>query len=318
MSAPMTLSNCDEIIEFIPAFVLGALDADEAARVAAHITNCPRCRTEAESFRDVVGLLPYASGALTPPPRVKRQLFARIAAAHDDASTETAPASRPMAMPRSTRPGRWVLPAFAAMLALIIGLGTAAFEARGRADRLAVQLASNQQMLRSMELQIAGVRQTATIVEAQLRASVRELDETRLQLAKSQQEIQALRTSERQDEQLVSFIAAPQTVSRPLGTTERAPDDASARMFMQPGHNRLVLMIYGLKSAEPGKLYRLWLAKGNQPIAIGVVTVGPDGVAEFVVDAPEPMDAYDQVMITLDEVDTAAQPSEEVIFEANL
>jgi hypothetical protein len=89
-------------------------------------------------------------------------------------------------------------------------------------------------------------------------------------------------------------------------------------MFMQPGHNRLVLMMYGLKSAEPGKMYRLWLAKGNQPIAIGVVTVGPGGVAEFVVDAPEPMDAYDQVMITLDDVDTTAQPSEEVIFEANL
>ncbi len=300
----MTLSNCDEILELVPAFVLGALDADEAARVAAHITNCPRCRAEAESFRDVVGLLPYASGALNPPPRVKRQLFARIAAAYDDASTETALASRPTAMPRSARSGRWVMPAFAVMLALIIGLGTAVFEARGRADRLAAQLAFNQQALHSMELQIAEVRQTATAVEAKL--------------AKSQQEIQALRTSERQDEQLVSFIAAPQTVSRSLGTTERAPDDASARMFMQPGHNRLVLMIYGLKSAEPGKLYRLWLAKGNQPIAIGVVTVGPGGVAEFVVDAPEPMDAYDQVMITLDEVDTTAQPSEEVIFEANL
>lgn len=314
----MTLSNCDEIIELIPAFVLGALDADEAARVAAHITTCPRCRAEAESFREVVGLLPYASGALNPPPRVKRQLFARIAAASDDAPTKTAPASRPTAMPRSTRTGRWVLPAFAAMLALIIGLGTAVFEARGRADQIAAQLASNQQMLRSMELQVASVRQTATALETQLLVSLRELDDTRMQLAKSQQEIQVLRTSERQDEQLVSFIAAPQTVSRPLGTTERAPDEASARMFMQPGHNRLVLMIYGLKSAEPGKMYRLWLAKGNQPIAIGVVTVGPDGAAEFVVDAPEPMDAYDQVMITLDEADTAAQPSEEVIFEANL
>lgn len=318
MSALMTLSNCDEIIELIPAFVLGALDADEAARVAAHITTCPRCRTEAESFREVVGLLPYASGALNPPPRVKRQLFARIAAASDDAPAKTASASRPTAMPRSTRAGRWVLPAFAAMLALIIGLGTAVFEARGRADQITAQLASNQQMLRSMELQMDGLRQTATALETQLLVSLRELDDTRIQLVKSQQEVQALRTSERQDEQLVSFIAAPQTVSRPLGTTERAPDEASARMFMQPGHNRLVLMIYGLKSAEPGKMYRLWLAKGNQPIAIGVVTVGPDGVTEFVVDAPEPMDAYDQVMITLDEADTAAQPSEEVIFEANL
>ncbi|MGQ9547767.1 MAG: anti-sigma factor domain-containing protein [Roseiflexus sp.] len=314
----MTLSKCDEIVERIPAFVLGALDADEAAQVAAHIMSCPRCRAEAESFRDVVGLLPYASGALDPPPRVKRQLFARIAAANDDASTKTAPALRPMAMPRPIRLDRWVLPAFAAMLVLIIGLGTAVFEARGRADQLAAQLAFNQQTVRAMELQIAEVRQTAAAVEAQLLASLRELDDTRIQLAKSQQEIQALRTVGREYDQLVSFIVAPQTVSQPLGTTEHAPDEAHARMFMQPGHNRLVLIMYGLRSAEPGKVYRLWLAKGNQPIAIGVVTVGPDGVAEFVIDAPEPMDAYDQVMVTLDEADTAAQPSEEVIFEANL
>lgn len=37
----MTLSTCDEIIELIPAFVLGALDADEAARVATHVAACP-------------------------------------------------------------------------------------------------------------------------------------------------------------------------------------------------------------------------------------------------------------------------------------
>lgn len=312
----MTLSTCDEIIELIPAFVLGALDADEAARVATHVAACPRCRAEAESFRDVVGLLPYAAGALEPPPHVKRQLFARIAAVSEN---PVAPAAqRPQ---RSTvRPpmSGWVIPTLALMLALIVGLGAAMVEARGRADQLAAELAANRQTLRSMEAQIAELRQTAQAVEAQLIAAQRELEETRTQLVASQRELQEMQASGGKDEQLVSFIAAPQTVSRPLGTTERAPEQASARMFMQPGHNRLVLLIYGLKSAEPGKVYRLWLAKGDQAIAIGTVTVEPDGVAEFVVDAPEPMDAYDQVMITLDKVDTAARPSEEVIFEANL
>lgn len=313
----MTLSNCDEIIELIPAFVLGALDADDAARVATHVAACSRCRAEAESFRDVVGLLPYAAGSLEPPPHVKRQLFARIAAASDHPVTSTV--QRPQrSTVRSPLSGRWVVPALALMLALIVGLGAATFEARGRADALAAELAANRQTLRSLEVQIAEMRQAAQAVEAQLIAAQRELDETRIQLAASQRELREIQASGSKDEQLVSFIAAPQTVSQLLGTTERAPEKASARMFMQPGHNRLVLLIYGLKSAEPGKVYRLWLAKGNQAIAIGTVTVGPDSVAEFVVDAPEPMDAYDQVMITLDEVDTAAQPSEEVIFEANL
>ncbi len=313
----MTLPNCDEIIELIPAFVLGALDADEAARVAAHVAACPRCRAEAESFRDVMGLLPYAAGSLDPPPHVKRQLFARIAAVSENSSTyAVAQPRRPAA--RTSLPGRWFAPMLAIMLALIVGLGAVTFEARGRADAMAAELATNRQIMRSMEAQIAEVRQTAQTAQMQLAASQRELNETRIQLAASQRELQEIQASSSTDEQLVSFIAAPQTVSQLLGTTERAPEEASARMFMQPGHNRLVLLIYGLKSAESGKVYRLWLAKEDQAIAIGTVTVGPDGVAEFVVDAPEPMDAYNQVMITLDEVDTAAQPSEEVIFEANL
>lgn len=313
----MTLPNCDEMIDLIPAFVLGALDPDEAARVATHIAACPRCRTEAESFRDTMGLLPYAAGAIDPPPHVKRQLFARIAAASENSVTQ--PVQQPQRRTaRAPLPWRWFAPALALVLALIIGLGAVTFEARGRADQLAADLAANRQMLRSMEAQIAEARQTAQTVQAQLVASQRALNETRVQLAASQQELQKIQASIGKDEQLVAFIAAPQTVSQLLGTTDRAPEEASARMFMQPGHNRLALLIYGLKSAEPGKVYRLWLAKGGQAIAIGTVTVGPDGVAEFVVDAPEPMDAYDQVMITLDEIDTIAQPSEEVIFEANL
>lgn len=313
----MTPSTCDDIIELIPAFVLGALDAHDAARVASHVAACPRCRAEAESFRDTVELLPYAAGAIDPPPRVKRQLLARIATANDNSSTHTVQPQRTTTV-RTPSQGRWFAPALAIMLALILGLGAATFEARGRADQLAAELVTNRQMLRAMEAQVVEVRQTAQAVQAQLAASQRELNETRVQLAASQRELQEIQASTGKEDQLVSFIAAPQTVSQLLGTTERAPDEASARMFMQPGHNRLVLLIYGLKSAEPGKVYRLWLAKGNQATAIGTVTIGPDGVAEFVVDAPEPMDAYDQVMITLDEVDTVAQPSEEVIFEANL
>lgn len=314
----MTSSTCDDIIELIPAFVLGALDAHDATRAAAHIATCPRCRAEAESFRDTVGLLPYAAGAIDPPPRVKRQLLARIAAENENTSSSATSKRQSMTSLPPFIPGRWFAPVAALMLVLLVGLSVATFEARGRADQLAAELVANRQVMREMEAQIVEVRQTAQTIQVQLAASQRELNETRAQLAASQRELQEIQASGSNDGQLVSFIAAPQTVSQLLGTTERAPEEASARIFMQPGHNRLVLLIYGLKSAEPGKVYRLWLAKGNQAIAIGTVTVGSDGVAEFVVDAPEPMDAYDQVMITLDQVDTAAQPSEEVIFEANL
>ncbi|HNP73599.1 MAG TPA: zf-HC2 domain-containing protein, partial [Kouleothrix sp.] len=67
-------------LELIPDFVLGTLDSHETFQVSMHLAACESCSAEAESFRAVVELLPYAARPLEPPAHVKRQLFARIAA----------------------------------------------------------------------------------------------------------------------------------------------------------------------------------------------------------------------------------------------
>lgn len=311
------MSNCDDILDSIPAFVLGALDSDEAARVAIHVSGCAACRREADSFRSVVALMPYSAGALDPPPRVKQQLFARIAATTNEPAAPIAQPARQLPVQRATQSGRWTRPALAFSLVLAIAFGGVAFDSRQRVDQLAADLAAQRQALSVAEAKLAQARQAESLAAAQLTTSQQELADVAAQLIESQREVLALQQNTQQGEQLVSFIAAPQTVSQPLGTV-RAPQEASARMFMQPGHNRLVLLIYGLDSAEPGKVYRLWLAKESQALAVGTLTVNADGVAEVALDAPEPMDSYDQVMITLDEDDTAAAPSDDIIFEAEL
>lgn len=312
------MSDCEYILDSIPAFVLGALDNGEAARVAAHVAGCSACRGEADSFRSVVGLMPYSAGALDPPPRVKQQLLARIAAATNEPAAPTTQPARPLPTPRAAQAERWTRPALAFSLVLALAFGGVALDARQRADQLAADLEAQRQALSIAEANLAQVRQAESSAAAQLATSQQELADVAARLVESQREVLALQQNTQQGEQLVSFIAAPQTVSQPLGTTVRAPQEASARMFMQPGHNRLVLLIYGLDSAEPGKVYRLWLAKESQALAVGTLKVNADGVAEVALDAPEPMDSYDQVMITLDEDDTAAAPSDEIIFEAEL
>ena len=69
----------------IPAFELGALDAEEARQISEHMSICPVCRATAERFRVVVSLLPYAAPPRDPPQRVKRRLLARIAAVVEEA-----------------------------------------------------------------------------------------------------------------------------------------------------------------------------------------------------------------------------------------
>src|SRR5919109_4621868 len=79
----------------LPAFVLGALDADEAIRVTKHISTCPACRADAEAFRAVVDMLSYSPPCHEPPSHVKHQLVAQIAA-----STGAPPALASLTRPR--------------------------------------------------------------------------------------------------------------------------------------------------------------------------------------------------------------------------
>ena len=63
----------------LSAFALGALDADEAQLIRAHLAACPRCRATVKAYYTVVCLLPYAALPHSPPARLRWQLLARVA-----------------------------------------------------------------------------------------------------------------------------------------------------------------------------------------------------------------------------------------------
>jgi copper chaperone CopZ len=65
----------------LPAFALGALDAEEAYLVRVHLVACSRCRAAVKSYDAVVRLLPYAAPLQSPPERLKRRLLASVATA---------------------------------------------------------------------------------------------------------------------------------------------------------------------------------------------------------------------------------------------
>jgi anti-sigma-K factor RskA len=242
-------------IDFLPAFVLGALDADEAIRVADHLRVCASCRAEAEKFRSVVGLLPYATRSQAPPAHIKRQLMARV-----DATTERSSSESAVAQFRKRR--RWPFNSMGLMqlvtassLALAIGFGAMMAEAQERLANLQQNLA------------------------------------------------------------IVAFITDPRTVDRSLAA-QNVP--VNARMYMQSGHNRLVFVLHGLPAPAPGKTYQFWLATDDQPVPLETFTVGKDGVAEMLIDAPAPVDGYTEVMVTVEEEGGGRTPSENVVVTASL
>src|SRR5262245_23989156 len=57
------MTNCDELRQSLGAYVLGALDVEEAAAVRRHLQDCPECGAERDELAALPGLLSIAGGA---------------------------------------------------------------------------------------------------------------------------------------------------------------------------------------------------------------------------------------------------------------
>jgi Putative zinc-finger len=57
------MTQCDDLRQSLGAYVLGALDVDEAAAVRSHLQACPECAAERDGLSVMPGLLSLAGGA---------------------------------------------------------------------------------------------------------------------------------------------------------------------------------------------------------------------------------------------------------------
>lgn len=69
----------DELIELLPAYALGALDADERAAVDAGLARFPELRSELARYQTVTAGIGATTPQRTPPPALKAALMAKTA-----------------------------------------------------------------------------------------------------------------------------------------------------------------------------------------------------------------------------------------------
>lgn len=72
------MSVHDEIQEIIPAYVLGALQGAEAARVEAHVASCDNCTCVLEEYRPVASALALAVPMVQPPRALKARVMQHV------------------------------------------------------------------------------------------------------------------------------------------------------------------------------------------------------------------------------------------------
>lgn len=132
------MSDHEELESSVAAWVLGALDADEAASIRVHVEGCATCQQTAARLRRAAASLPLEVEEISPPARLRERVYVAAAAARS--STVPSALARKRVVPAR---GRWKpaasiqfgpLPALlaAATLVLALAIGLAAGDVIGR------------------------------------------------------------------------------------------------------------------------------------------------------------------------------------------
>jgi anti-sigma-K factor RskA len=157
----MNASDHNRWSEDLAAYLLGALDADEAVTMERHLEGCERCREEMRWLAPALQTLPEAVERQDPPPQLRQALMAEVRSDVREAETRAAPA----------RSRRWLLkPAmgFAVVALLVAGVvgyevGNGGSDGGGGASTLERQVGSlSVKMVQegdSGTLQLSGVHQ---------------------------------------------------------------------------------------------------------------------------------------------------------------
>ncbi|ABY36922.1 MAG TPA: anti-sigma factor [Chloroflexus aurantiacus] len=282
----------------LAAAALGSLDPTDLAAFEQVLASSPAARSEFEQLREVVALLPYAAPPVTPPDHVRTRLMERIAA--DQAA---------QAPPRQTRSSRristgWVTPLILVGLTLVITLlGSLTLSLQQQVIALNE---TNQQLLAAVNN-----------LQAAVNASEERQSQMTAQLATYEQQLARLNDQVAQERLLVSFVSAPGVATRELLPT-RADVTARGEMYMYPGETQAVVVFSGLPALEPDRVYRFWLSDGTQRIAAGSFQVDATGLATLMVTAPREVNAYTEVMLTVEPATGTAPGDVEVILTGTL
>lgn len=120
------ISDHDEIESSIAAYLLGAVDREEAEILRAHLEGCPLCQDIVRRLQPAVRALPMAVETMTPPARLRERILSAAAASREPTRTRPLRARvlrLPRARARQWAPGLPTTIAAAAVVAFALGAG---------------------------------------------------------------------------------------------------------------------------------------------------------------------------------------------------
>lgn len=253
--------TCDEVRDLAASFVLGALDADEADAVRAHLADCPDAHAEIGELGGVLPALAASVPQVEPSPALKARILAAAAADLEARSADAAAAARSAASARSTSPAA-PADAAAATVAPAPIVFPSAVERAGRAEAQRGRSGTG-----SWALRIAAVLAIALLGGWNLSL---------------QGQLDQARTYERQVAAVLDVAAQPGALTAVL-TAEGGAGPSGLAAVAADG--AVTLAMRGLAPTTGDQVYEAWAIGGDgTPVPLGGFQVGATGIAYFQAD----------------------------------
>ena len=291
----------EEILELLPAFVVGALDPDEMLAVDEYLQAHPDMMARLHEVESTIATLAYAA----PPQPLPKPLLSKVMRR---AQASLPPKSQPLPAARAQSSAGRVGPSQPAPQQG----GLADFGAWWR-TRGVYALALTGTALFALVLAFA-MAQTVEQVDA-LRRQVMALNQ---QLASIQSENAQLRDQnirlqeelESNQSQLAALAGAREAVA--LGGTDAAPR-ASGMLFVNENQGTLVL--HNLSGLEPSQTYQLWLIPPDgAPVPAGLLGQAGGPVETIPVQLPSTLDGVAAVGVSVEPPEGSPTPTGPIVL----
>lgn len=143
----------------------------------------------------------------------------------------------------------------------------------------------------------------------------RQLTQTRASLASLSAEAQTMRTQIAESPRIEAAFRNTETIRvlQPQGKIV----SCGAKTYMKTGENDAMLVVWGLPRLEEGKVYKIWVAREDQQQPLTAFAEA-ESTHMISISPPEPMDRYQNIMITVEDDPAVTQPSEETVLLGDL
>src|SRR2546423_1662870 len=244
----------------LPLQAIGALEADEARSLEAHLVACVECRAELDEWREAVTLIAYSAQRAEPSAQLRSRIIGSLREQPQSASAKTA-----------AHDGVGDGKAFSAT-SNVVPLRQPTRRPWSQALRIGAIAASIAFVALLTFVVILWTRNSA--METEIARLNTRLNQLQGELAREHESKELIATRARQDMEMfnASTIAT-------LKGTDAAPS-ARAKLAYDSNTGRAMLLADNLPPAPAGKAYQLWFIAGNKPVPGTVFTPDANGHAE--------------------------------------